>query len=119
MERRNEQISQGYYKRFQRDNPRAHSNDEAFALVLLEEVVSLFSNKELDMARLILRDIPSQQSRLYRVVSFQIVDKYTIEVEFDDGLTKTINLKPIQTIARSRLICSSIVKQGFWRVGMA
>ena len=37
----------------------------------------------------------SQQSRLYRVVAFQIVDKYTIQVEFDDGLKKTINLEPI------------------------
>ena len=36
-----------------------------------------------------------QQSRLYRVVSFQIVDKYTIQVQFDDGLTKTIDLEPI------------------------
>jgi hypothetical protein len=37
----------------------------------------------------------SQQSRLYRVVSFQIVDRYTIHVEFDDGLKRTINLEPI------------------------
>lgn len=37
----------------------------------------------------------SQQSRLYRVVSFQIVDRYTIQVEFDDGLGKTINLEPM------------------------
>jgi hypothetical protein len=37
----------------------------------------------------------SQQSRLYRIVSFQIVDKYTIYVEFDDGLKRTINLEPI------------------------
>lgn len=34
-------------------------------------------------------------SRFYRIVSFQIVDKYTIQVEFDDGLTKTINLEPM------------------------
>jgi hypothetical protein len=36
-----------------------------------------------------------QQSRLYRVVSFKIVDKYTIDVEFDDGHKKTINFEPI------------------------
>jgi hypothetical protein len=70
-------------------------NDETFGAALLDEAMLLFSTGEPDMAKLIMSDIPSQQSRLYRVVSFQIVDKYTIQVEFDDGLTKTINLEPM------------------------